>query len=515
MAVTDSSAERLDRSCLIAVIGAGTMGAGIAQIAAVAGHLVKIFDAEPGLADKAIGNIAKNLGKLVDKGRMSTVEAQAATTRLSSATSLADCSKAALVIEAIVESLETKRRVLAEIEEFVTQDCIIASNTSSISITAIGAGLRNPRRLLGMHFFNPAPLMELVEVVSGLATDRRFAEIIHATAAGWGKVAVHAKSTPGFIVNRVARPYYAEGLRLLNEQAATPATIDAVMREAGGFRMGPFELMDVIGHDVSLAVTKSVFNAYYNDPRFTPSLIQQELVNAGFLGRKSGQGFYKYGEGAAKPEPRAEREAAPPSSVLMHDKSPITAALRARLTDMGVRVTQVDTKPNDPLIEIDAAAVYLTDGRSATQRAAETDRRDLVLVDLVLDYSTAKRIALARADRCSDAGYQAIVGLFQVAGFVVTPLADVPGLAVMRTVAMLINEAADVVNQGVCSLQEVDLAMLKGVNYPKGPFAWADEIGVPTVQTVLKNLATHYGEDRYRISPLIQRNAWSGRQFHQ
>jgi len=232
---------------------------------------------------------------------MQEAERNALLARISIVDELAGLASAALVIEAIVEKLEVKQQVFAELENLCGDDVILASNTSSLSITAIGAGLVRPERLVGMHFFNPAPIMKLVEVVSGLATDSEVAASIFATAENWGKLAVHACSTPGFIVNRVARPFYAEGLRLLQEGAADVATIDAILRDCGGFRMGPFELMDLIGHDVNYAVTESVHAACYGDQRFTPSLLQKELVDGGFLGIKSGRGFYQHGDGAEKP----------------------------------------------------------------------------------------------------------------------------------------------------------------------------------------------------------------------
>ncbi|HEU4844078.1 MAG TPA: 3-hydroxyacyl-CoA dehydrogenase NAD-binding domain-containing protein, partial [Burkholderiaceae bacterium] len=296
----------LSTSRMVAVIGSGAMGSGIAQVAAAAGYTVKLYDTRPEAVAKAIAGIIGMFNKLVDKERMSAADAAAAGARLQCAATLAEVAGAGLVVEAIVENLDAKRALFTQLETIVGDDCILATNTSSISVTAIGAPLRMPQRLAGMHFFNPVPLMALVEVVSGLATDAAVAATVFDTAAAWGKSPVHAKSTPGFIVNRVARPFYAEGWRLLSEQAADAATIDAVLREAGGFRMGPFELMDLIGHDVNFSVTQSVFQAYFNDPRFTPSVQQQELVNAGFLGRKSGRGCYPYGEGAAAPQPRAE-----------------------------------------------------------------------------------------------------------------------------------------------------------------------------------------------------------------
>src|SRR5450830_1208651 len=271
----------LEKNSVVAVIGSGAMGAGIAQVAAAAGSRDKLNDTRPEAVSKALADIARMYGKLTEKGRMTVDEAAAATARLQAAGSLADVADAALVVEAIVENLDVKRSVFAELEALVADDCILATNTSSISVTAIAAKLRRPERLVGMHFFNPVPLMALVEVVKGLATGREVANAVYATAESWGKSPVHATSTPGFIVNRVARPYYAEALRLLLEQAADVATLDAVLRDCGGFRMGPFELMDLIGHDVNFSVTNSVFAAYFNDPRFTPSVLQQEMVNAG------------------------------------------------------------------------------------------------------------------------------------------------------------------------------------------------------------------------------------------
>ena len=518
--------QALEAGSVVAVIGSGAMGAGIAQVAASAGHQVILFDTREGAAAKAIADIGKVYAKLVDKGRMTDADAAAASARLQVAATIADVRDAAIVVEAIVESLEVKRTLFAELETVVADDCILATNTSSISVTAIAAELRRPQRLVGMHFFNPVPLMALVEVISGLATEQSVADTVFATAAAWGKNPVHAKSTPGFIVNRVARPFYAEALRLLSEQAADPATLDAVMREAGGFRMGPFELMDLIGHDVNFSVTKSVHQAYFGDPRFTPSVLQQEMVNAGFLGRKSGRGFYRYGDDDVKPAPQTEAAQPKPDSVGISVESGaaglVTDPMEQRLKSAGFTVAHRQPLPGAavheaPAFHCNGAAVYLTDGRSATERAAANRHPDTVLYDLAFDYAGAKRIALAKADQCSDAAYHAVVGLFQAAGFAVTRIDDVPGMVVMRTVAMLANEAADAVNQGVCSAAAVDIAMQKGVNYPRGPLAWTDAVGVAQVVTVLSNLASSYGEDRYRVSPLLRRKLAAnpaGARFH-
>lgn len=505
----------LNQSQVIGVVGSGAMGAGIAQIAAAAGHVVVLHDTRPEALDKAITAITQNYARLVSKGKMSTDDAQRAGQRLRGAQSLGDLAGCDMVVEAIAENLEAKQALFAALESIVAPDCILATNTSSISVTAIAAKLQSASRLVGMHFFNPVPLMALVEVVSGLATSREVADTVYATAAAWGKKPVHTRSTPGFIVNRVARPYYAEALRLLNEQAGDVPTLDALMREAGGFRMGPFELMDLIGHDVNFAVTQSVFQAFFCDPRFTPSLIQRELVDAGFLGRKSGRGFYSYDDAAVAEQARVEPAMQAPHSMKLGAATGVTSSLLARIEKTGIPVTTGIFAPaGDALVGLDNACLYLTDGRSATQRAACSGYRNTVLIDLALDYASSGKVAVTKADQCDEAGYAAVVGLLQAAGFTVSRLNDVPGMAVMRTVAMLANEAADAVNQGVCSVEAVDLAMEKGVNYPRGPLAWADAVGAGYIVDVLRHLAQGYGEDRYRVSPMLQRRADSGEKIY-
>ena len=511
MSVTDtqiskSAAQPLPASAVVAVVGTGAMGAGIAQVAAAAGHVVKLLDNRPGAAAKAIEGIRAQFGKLADKGKMSTEAAQAAAERLIAVDQLAELADAALVVEAIVENLEAKQQLYGDLENIVGADCIFGTNTSSISVTSIGAALQRPERLAGLHFFNPAPLMKLVEIVSGLATARVVADTLFATAAAWGKTPVHARSTPGFIVNRVARPYYAEALRILNEGGGDCATLDAIMRDAGGFRMGPFELMDMIGHDVNFAVTRSVWNAFYNDARFTPSLIQQELVDAGFFGRKSSRGFYDYREGAARPAPQVAVAQHAPDEIVLHGHSAAVHALADRLFERNIPHTWGEA--NDGRIaETGGAVIFVTDGRTATQRATEMGIANVVLIDLALDYATASRIAVGAAINCFAPAVGAAISLLQAAGFEVCRLGDTPGLAVMRTVAMLANEAADAVQQGVCNAADCDTAMQKGVNYPRGPLAWGDAIGAARIATGLANLAAHYGEDRYRTSPRLARAA--------
>jgi 3-hydroxybutyryl-CoA dehydrogenase len=502
----------LDTKQSVAVIGAGAMGAGIAQVAASAGHPVMIYDKAAGAAQAGIAGIAKGLERQVTRGKMDSAQRDAILARLSPVSDLQDLTPARLVIEAIVENLAIKQQVLAQVEEICGADCILASNTSSISITSIATGLQRPQNLAGLHFFNPAPVMKLVEVVAGLDTDLVIADCLLATARAWGKKAVLAKSTPGFIVNRLARPFYAEGLRLLDEGAADSATLDALMRDAGGFRMGPFELMDLIGHDVNYAVTRSVFDAYYGDDRFLPSLTQQALVEGGRLGRKSGRGFYDYRDGAtpARPQSLAATESAP-GQVLVEGNLGPAEGLVQRLQDKGIEVVRRD---GTGLIRIADSVLMLSDGRMATERAAVEGICNLVLFDLALDYSRCSRLAISLADQTNNSALAPVIALFNAAGIEVSRLDDAPGLAVLRTVAMLANEAADAVLQGVCSASDADTAMQFGVNYPAGPLAWADRVGPDYIHRTLTHLQQSYGETRYRPSVLLRRNALAGVSIH-
>lgn len=495
---------KLEPSIKVAVIGAGAMGSGIAHVAARAGHTVYLYDMNPDAVTRGKAGIEKDLRFLVGKGKLAEADANAALDRVVPSSELQDLADAGLLIEAIVENMEIKQKLFGQLEDLVGADAILATNTSSLSITAMASTLKRPERLAGLHFFNPAPRMALVEIVSGLATGPQIAATLYDTAKAWGKVPVHATSTPGFIVNRVARPYYAEGLRVLAERAATPATIDAIMRETCNFPMGPFELMDLIGHDVNYAVTRSVFDAYFGDKRFTPSLIQQERVLAGRLGRKNGQGFYDYREGAERPAPQDEAAATGVASVTVRGSLGVAEPLVARLEAAGIRVTRTEGEGD---LLIGRARVALTDGRTATLRAVEEGTPELVLFDLARDYAATPRLALAAADQSSREAWQEVVGTFQAAGLVINRVDDIAGMVAMRTVCMLANEAADGVVQGIASPADIDTAMRYGTNYPEGPLAWADRLGVAYVARVLQALRDHYGEERYRLSPLIRRRA--------
>jgi len=503
----------LDSSINVAVIGAGAMGSGIAQVAAQAGHTVYLHDQREGAAAAGRDNTAKILQRRVDKGKMDQQDVDAIVGRIQPVDKLSDIADAGLVIEAIIENLEIKQGLLGDLESLCSDQTILATNTSSISITALGAKMQKPERLVGMHFFNPAPLMALVEVVSGLATDGTVAETVHATALQWGKKPVYATSTPGFIVNRVARPFYAESLRLVQEQAADPATLDALMREAGNFRMGAFELTDLIGHDVNYAVTNSVFNAYYQDTRFLPSLIQQELVEAGRLGRKSGRGFYCYGEGDDRPaaDTEAEQGGSIHKTVTVEGDLGPAKALVQRWQEAGLEIEERD---GNGRIRFGEAVLVLTDGRMASERAAAEGIDNTIVFDLAFDFATTTRLAIAAADQTSGQAIKDACALLQTAGIAVSRLADRPGLVIMRTVAMLANEAADAHLHGVATVADIDLAMKAGLNYPEGPLSWSDRLGAGCVFTVLTNLQNSYGEDRYRPALLLRKNHYANKGFY-
>lgn len=379
------------------ILGAGTMGAGIAQVAAQNGHKVVLVDLNQAVLDKASANLVKVLARLVEKETITEEKSQEITGNIQSSTQLNDFSSCDLIIEAIVENIDVKTKVFAQLEEITHKDCILASNTSSLSIASIGAALKDPSKVVGIHFFNPAPLMPLVEIIPAVQTSEETLKKAKDLIDGWKKVTVLCKDTPGFIVNRVARPFYGEALRIYEEGVADFATIDWAMTELGGFRMGPFTLMDYIGNDINYTVTETVFAAFYYDPRYRPSFTQKRHSEAGYLGRKSGRGYYNYAEGAVLPEPT----------------------------------------------------------------------KDTVLGQQIFE----------------------------------------------RIVVMLMNEAIDALFLNIGTKEAIDLAMTKGVNYPKGLLTWADEMGLENVLSKLEALFNEYGEDRYRPSPLLRRMVREGRTF--
>jgi 3-hydroxybutyryl-CoA dehydrogenase len=485
---------------LVGVVGAGTMGAGIAQVAAVAGHRVLLADAIEGASARAIDHIRERVKGQVARGRL---DADPDALDLSPA-STSDLAGAGVVIEAVVEDLGVKRALFAELEQVVPADCLLASNSSSLTPTAMAAGLAHPERLVGLHFFNPVPVMRLVEVISGLATAGWAADRAEALAQAWGKTVVRSAATPGFIVNRIARPYYAEAWRLLEEHAAVPEVIDAVLTGAGGFRMGPFALMDLIGHDVNESVTRSVWASFGNDPRFAPSLAQRSLVEAGWLGRKTGRGCYDYSDGAALPVPAAAPPRSGPAFVISHPDTELTQLLARS----GVSVQQAAAQPGEAdhgLVELPGGPVLVRSAGVTASALAVAAGRPVIVVDRALDDATATAVAVAPSADCPADALDMAVGLLQAAGLDVFVIDDVPGLIVTRTVAMLANLAADAVAGRVASAADIDTAMRLGLNYPQGPLAWAAQWGLRTVLATLDELESWYRDGHYRASPLLRR----------
>lgn len=493
----------LDLSSPVAVVGTGTMGQGIAQVALVAGHPVRLYDAVPGRAAEAADAIGARLGRLVEKGRLTGAERDAARARLTPVGELTDLAGCGLVVEAVVERLDVKQELFRALEDVVGDDCLLATNTSSLSVTAIAGGLAGPGRFVGLHFFNPAPLLPLVEVVSGFATDVSSATRAYETARAWGKTPVACADTPGFIVNRIARPFYAEALAVYEDQGADPATIDAVLRESGGFRMGAFELTDLIGQDVNESVTHSVWQAFFQDVRFTPSLAQRRLVESGRLGRKSGQGWYDYRDGAERPEPHTAEPADPPAYVVAEGDLGPAAEVLALLREAGIEVREEAEDHGTRLVLPGGGQLVLADGQTSAEY------RDVVYFDLALDYRAATRVALAAARSTSARTVAEATGLFQALGKKVSVIGDVPGMIVARTVARIVDLAVEAVAKGVATEEDVDTAMRLGVNYPLGPLEWSRRLGGDWACSVLDNLHECAPSGRYAHSLALHRHAYA------
>ncbi|WP_285111725.1 3-hydroxyacyl-CoA dehydrogenase PaaH [Leclercia adecarboxylata] len=460
----------------VAVIGSGIMGAGIAEVAASYGHPVLVYDINADAISRAIDGIRTRLESRVSRGKLSAQASEQTLQRLMPVTDIHALAAADLVIEAASEQMAVKKALFAQLAEICPAKTLLTSNTSSISITAIAADLRHPERVAGLHFFNPAPVMKLVEVVSGLATSGEVVEQLSQLAVNWGKQPVRCQSTPGFIVNRVARPYYAEAWRALEEQVAAPEVIDAALRDGAGFPMGPLELTDMIGQDVNFAVTCSVFNAFWQERRFLPSLVQQELVLAGRFGRKSGQGVYSW---------RSEK----PAVNWLEPVSDTYSAMQVQ-------------RRSDGVTEIDGLLLIETQGETA-QTLANRYGQPVVVCDR---QEGDVAVIAAAASNPASATLKAVWHL-QQQGKRVLQVADYPGLLIWRTVAMIVNEALDALQKGVASEQDIDTAMRLGVNYPRGPLAWGEQLGWQRLLRLLENLQRHYGEERYRPSSLLRQRA--------
>ncbi|MGW7403160.1 3-hydroxyacyl-CoA dehydrogenase [Streptomyces sp. NPDC054833] len=493
----------LDLSSPVAVVGTGTMGQGIAQVALVAGHPVRLYDALPGRARDAAEAIGARLDRLVEKDRLAAADRDAARARLLPAEGLAELADCALVVEAVLERLDVKQELFRALEDIVADDCLLATNTSSLSVTAIGGALRNASRFVGLHFFNPAPLLPLVEVVSGFSTDVTSATRAYETARAWGKTPVACADTPGFIVNRLARPFYAEAFAVYESQAADPATIDAVLRESGGFRMGAFELTDLIGQDVNESVTHSVWQSFFQDVRFTPSLAQRRLVESGRLGRKSGHGWYDYADDAERSEPQTADRATPPAYVVAEGGLGPAAELLTLTREAGIPVREEEEDHGTRLVLPSGGTLALADGQTSVEF------RDVVYFDLALDYRRATRIALSASKDTAPQTLSEAIGLFQALGKDVSVIGDVPGMIVARTVARIIDLAHDAVAKGVATEEDIDTAMRLGVNYPLGPFEWSRRLGRDFAYDLLDDLHLRDPSGRYAPSLALYRHAYA------
>ncbi|MFD4557442.1 3-hydroxyacyl-CoA dehydrogenase [Streptomyces sp. NPDC058469] len=493
----------LDLSSPVAVVGTGTMGMGIAQVALTAGNVVRLYDAVPGRARDATAAIGARLDRLVEKDRLTAADRDAARTRLLPAEALADLADCTLVVEAVLEQLDVKQQLMRDLEDIVGEDCLLATNTSSLSVTAIGAALRNPGRLVGLHFFNPAPLLPLVEVVSGFATDVTSATRAYEMSRAWGKTPVACADTPGFIVNRIARPFYAEAFAVYEAQAADPATIDAVLRESGGFRMGAFELTDLIGQDVNESVTHSVWQSFFQDVRFTPSLAQRRLVESGRLGRKTGHGWYDHGDDAEQPEPHTAEPAQAPAYVVVEGDLGPAAELATLIREAGIVVREEEEDHGTRMVLPGGGQLALADGQTSVEF------RDVVYFDLALDYRRAGRIALSASQDTASQTLTEAIGLFQALGKNVSVVGDAPGMIVARTVARIVDLAHDAVAKGVATEEDIDTAMRLGVNYPLGPFEWSRRLGRSWAYDLLDDLHLRDPSGRYAPSLALYRHAYA------
>ena len=483
------------------------MGRGIAQIAVQAGSSVQLMDAKAGAAEKARESICQQWVRLVEKGRIDPEIASAHKARLSVASALGNLADCDLVIEAITERLDAKKDLFAELEAVVSTATVLASNTSSLSVTAIAAALKHPERFAGFHFFNPVPLMKVVEVVDGLSTAAETGDRLMTLATTMGHMPVRCKDMPGFIVNHAGRGMNIEGLKIAQEGVADFADIDAIMREQAGFRMGPFELMDLTGLDVSHPVMESIYQQFYQEARYRPSPITAVRAVGGILGRKTAQGFYAYPDGNKLVAPERSAPAARPRSVWV---SPANAHGHAMTVDLlaklGVQAETSDRPSQDALILVtplgmDASTAAINEGLDATR---------VVAIDTLLALSSTKRRTLMTTPLTSEAFKDAAHGLLSSDGVPVTVIRDSAGFVAQRILCSIINIACDIAQQRIATPNDIDQAVHLGLGYPKGPLALGDAIGASLILETLRALHGLTGDMRYRPSPWLWRRAGLG-----
>jgi 3-hydroxybutyryl-CoA dehydrogenase len=478
---------------LIAVLGAGTMGAGIAQLGCQAGIRTRLYDPVEEARERGAESLRGHLERGVERGRLSREEADRAAECLDVVDSLDALAGCELVIEAAPERLELKQELLGQVAEVCGEECVLASNTSSLLVTAIAAGVPAPERVVGMHFFNPAPVMKLVEVVAGERSGEDALAVARAAGEAMDKRVIDAADGPGFLVNRCGRPFSLEGERLVEERIATPEEIDRICRLGGGFRMGPFELRDLVGVDVSLDVAKSFYEQSFHEPRWKPSQLMVRMVAAGRLGRKCGYGFYRYGDGPHRPEdPDPPAPGRGDGTVAIGGDWPILEQLRQRAAAAG---WQVESGPTDA-IDLDGARLVLCAREPLGTREA---------VGFHALPPLGRLVELTRGPRTPDAAAHRAERFFATLGLHTAWVGDAPGLVLGRIVCQLVNEAAFAVAAGVGSPDDVDAGMTLGLSHPRGPVTWAREIGLDHVLAVLDGLADLYREERYRAAPLLRR----------
>jgi 3-hydroxybutyryl-CoA dehydrogenase len=479
------------------VAGAGTMGRGIAQVLAQCGARTLLFDAQPGAARKGKESIAAALGKLTEKGRLTAADAQALLARIEVVESLDTFAACHVVVEAIIEELGAKRALFSSLEKAVKADCILASNTSSLSVTAMAAACQRPGRVAGYHFFNPVPVMKIVEVVDGVLTEPWVTEALTALATRFGHTPVRCNDTPGFIVNHAGRAFVPESLRVLSEGIADFATIDRILVDAAGFRIGPFGLMDLVGLDVSHAVMQSMYRQYYDEPKYKPSFVADPRVAAGLLGRKTGRGWYTYGkDGAAQAVAEQPVPETRPAAVW------VVPELRELFAKFNV---EIRTRADDETV-----CFVCPLGRDATTTALQLglDPERTVAIDPLFGY--AKRRSLMTSPATLPAVRDMAHALLASDGVPVSVIRDSPGFVAQRVAAHIVNVGCDIVQMRIASPADLDRAVTLGLGYPRGPLAMGDSIGAMRVLAILESMHDFYQEPRYRPSPWLRRRAQLG-----
>lgn len=492
------------KDLVLGIVGAGLMGRGIAQIAALAGIEVLMFDLRAGAAEEAKAALEQTLSMLVDKGKLSADERAAAAGRIVPAAALGEFARCHVVVEAIIENLDAKRDLFRQLEGVVGDDCLLASNTSSLAVTSIAAACRLPERVAGFHFFSPVPLMKIVEVIEGVLSAPWVGETLTALARRMGHTPVRAKDTPGFIVNHAGRGFLTEALRIVGEGVAGFATVDRVLRAAAGFRLGPFELLDLTGLDVSHPVMESIYDQYYQEPRYRPSPIARQRLAAGLLGRKSGRGFYVHADGKPQTPPAPAAPALRDVAIWISARDGAAhSALAQRLKAAGVGLDR-GARPG-----AESVCVVLPLGVDATGAALDEGldpTRTVALDPLFLDRQATLMCTPVTAVEARDAAWAALAAT----GLPVSVIHDSPGFVVQRVLAMIVNIACDIAQQRVATPQDIDRAVTLGLGYPKGPLEMGDALGAATVLGILDAMHAFYRDPRYRPSPWLIRRARLG-----